>query len=418
MYLKSLYLRQFYLNQYFTMKRILYFLIFFLIISVSLQAQTQCTEDENGNFVTPIGTPCTNTIVTAVPFLRIVPDARSGAMGDAGIATSPDPNAMHFNASKLAFAEQELSLSATYSPWLRALGLTDVYLAYLSGYQKLGDDQAIGLSLRYFSLGDIAFTDDNGESLGNGRPNEFEFAGAYARKLSENLSAGLSLKFIYSNLAADQTVEGREIRAGIGGAADISFTYNNDYDGGKFVAGLVFSNLGTKISYTEDNNDYLPANLGIGAAWTFDLDDFNSITIAGDINKLLVPTPPHTFIDEDPGPDGRADYKQIPVVSSWFKSFGDAPEGGSEELRELMYSLGIEYWYDNQFAVRAGYFYENPLKGNRKYFTVGLGVKYNIFGLNLSYLVPTSNQRNPLDNTLRFSLVFDFDKSANGAIDE
>ena len=225
-------------------------------------------------------------------------------------------------------------------------------------------NQAIGGSLRYFSLGDIAFTDNNGESLGNGRPNEFELAGAYARKLTDNLSAGLSLKFIYSNLAADQTVEGRPIKAGIGGAADISFTYDQDYDGGNFKAGLVFSNLGTKISYTEENNDYLPANLGLGIGWTFDLDDYNSITVLGDINKLLVPTPPHIpeGVSSEEADRIFNDYKNQPVVESWFSSFGDAPEGFSEELRELMYSVGIEYWYDKQFAVRAGYFYENPLK--------------------------------------------------------
>ena len=410
MKVKALYLHVFYQNQFIIMKRIFYCLTVALLCTTILNGQSQCFQDENGEWINPLGFPCTNTIVTSVPFLRIVPDARSGALGDAGIAISADANAMHFNASKLAFAEEDLSLSATYSPWLRALGLTDVYLAYLSGYRKINDEQAIGASLRYFSLGDIAFTDMNGESLGNGRPNEFELAGAYARKLADNFSAGLTLKFIYSNLAADLTVEGRPIKAGIGGAADISFTYDSDYDGGNFKAGLVFSNLGTKISYTEDNNDYLPANLGLGVSWTFDLDDFNSISLIADMNKLLVPTPPHIGdVTPEEADEIFEEYKNQPVVSSWFSSFGDAPEGFSEELREIMYSVGIEYWYDKQFAVRAGYFYENPLKGNRNYFTAGLGIKYNIFGLNISYLVPTSNRRNPLDNTLRFSLIFDFD---------
>ncbi len=397
------------------MEKYLYLVVFVIITCFGANAQSPCVLQEPGNpnsaWVLPDGvTPCPNTVVTAVPFLKIIPDARSGAMGDVGVAISPDANAMHFNSSKLAFIDQQSSLSATYSPWLRALGLRDVYMAYLTGHKKIDDLQSLGASLRFFSLGDIAFTDENGEPAGMGRPNEFEVAGAYARKLTDKLSAGLSLKFIYSNLAADQVVEGRDIKAGIGGAADISFSYVSDIDNGTIRAGLALTNLGTKIAYTEDNNDYLPANLGLGFAWDMDLDDYNKLTIAADINKLLVPTPQHDWVDEDPE-NGRPDYKDYGVVSSWFKSFGDAPEGFKEELRELNYSIGLEYWYDNQFAVRAGYFYEHPTKGNRKYLTVGLGVKYNIFGLNLSYLVPTSNQRNPLDNTLRFTLMFDFDQN-------
>jgi len=358
---------------------------------------------------------CTNTIITAIPFLRIIPDARSGALGDAGIAISPDANAMHFNASKLATAEQDMALSITYTPWLKALGLQDVYLAYLSGYKKLDDLQAIGVSLRYFSLGEINFTDDTGTPLGTGNPNEFEISIAYSRKLSEKLSVAVAPKFIYSNLAAGQMVNNVEIKPGLAGGADFSMTYktpiNFTANPSNLIIGAAISNLGTKISYTNSiNKDYIPANLGIGAAWEFNFDDYNSLTVTSDINKLLVPTPcvGGPEICDQSGEEGIPDYKEQSMFSGVLSSFGDAPGGFSEEIRELTYSLGVEYWYDKQFAVRAGYYTEHSTKGNRRFFTVGLGLKYNVFGLNFSYLVPTTNQRNPLDNTLRFSLLFDF----------
>ena len=389
------------------------------ILGITHQITAQgggCFEEPlgSGTFVTITGAPCVNTIITAVPFLRIAPDARSAGMGDAGIAVSSDANALHFNASKLAFAEDNGGIAVTYTPWLRALNVNDVYLAYLSGFFKIGDEdlQAAGFSLRYFSLGDIAFTDENGMALGQGRPNEFEIAAAYSRKLSDQLSVGLTGKFIYSNLAAGQEVGGQEITAGIAGAADISLTYKSreiDLNNGSsyFTVGTTFSNLGSKITYTNSlNKDFIPANFGIGAAWDLDFDEYNRLTVAFDLNKLMVPTPDPGQTDADG--DGVLDYKQVSTFSGIFNSFGDASGGFSEELRELMYSVGVEYWYDKQFAVRAGYFHENATKGNRKYFTVGLGLKYNVFGLNISYLVPTTNQRNPLDNTLRFSLLFDF----------
>ncbi len=384
------------------------------IIASVTTLNSQCFQ-KDGNLFNPDGTSCTNTVVTAVPFLRIVSDARSGAMGDAGIAISADANALHFNASKLVFAEEDLSVSATYTPWLRSLGLNDVYLAYLTGYKKIDDLQAVGFGLRYFSLGQIQFTDINGEALNTGKPNEFEVTLAYSRKLTDNFSAGISGKFIYSNLASGQQLDGGEvISAGIAGAADISFTYktpiemqNGESD---LTIGLAFSNVGSKITYTKSiDKDYLPTNLGLGAAWNMQFDEYNSLTIAADINKLMVPTPcPTDATACDKDGNGRSDFKEDSPIQGIFKSFGDAPEGFSEEIRELMYSLGLEYWYDKQFAVRAGYFAEDVTKGGRQFFTVALGLKYNVFGMNFSYLVPTTNQRNPLDNTLRFSLLFDF----------
>lgn len=332
-------------------------------------------------------------------------------MGDAGVALSGDANSMHYNASRMAFAEEDVALGATYTPWLQALGLNDVYLAYLGGYKKLDEFQAVGASLRYFSLGDIQYTDVNGQSTGTGKPNEFELALAYTRKLSERFSASLTGKYINSNLASGQEVSGTVLEAGQAFAADLGFTYRNDNirtGGGKrnkFAIGAAITNIGAKITYTQDTvRDFLPANLAVGAAYTFQLDEYNEFTITVETNKLLVPTPCD-------GTDVNCDQDQIDdqsPVSAIFSSLSDAPQGFNEELREFTYSVGAEYWYDKQFAVRAGYFSEHSTKGGRKYLTAGLGLKYNIFGLNFSYLVPTSAQRNPLDNTLRFSLLFDF----------
>ena len=383
-----------------------------LTLSSIQLVNAQCYQGEDGRYYNLDGTPCTNTVVSAVPFLRIISDARSGAMGDAGIAVSADPNAMHFNASKLVFSDQSLGLAATYTPWLRSIGLNDVYLAYLTGFKKINDLQTVGFGLRYFSLGSIQFTDPNGTPLNTGRPNEFELSGAYARKLSEKLSAAVTGKFIYSNLAAGNIVNGEVIEPGIAGAADFSMTYKTPIKVSKgesdLTIGLAITNIGSKITYTNSLfRDFLPANLGLGGAWTINFDTHNSLTFTTDINKMLVPTPCQG-LDCDQDKDGRADYKDVSPVSAIFSSWADAPEGLSEEIKEFTYSVGTEYWYDKQFAVRAGYFSEHRQKGNRKFFTVGLGLKYNLFGLNFSYLVPTTSRRNPLDNTLRFSMLFNF----------
>ena len=413
--LKPLYLQNLIYNQLIDIMKRIFFTVFCLIFGFSA-TYAQCIK-ENGQVINVLGGECVNTIITAVPFLRIAPDARSGAMGDVGIATSADPNAMHFNASKLAFAEKEMGISVTYTPWLRALNLNDIYLAYLSAYRKINEIQTVGIGLRFFSLGDIQFTDEQGTPLTVGRPNEFEIALAYARQLvPDKLSVALTGKFIYSNLAAGQSVGGEDIQIGTAGAADLSLTYKTPINMANgtsdLTLGVALSSLGTKITYTNSiNKDYIPANFGIGGAWKMNFDEFNSFTIAADINKLMVPTPcipgdeGDCFSEGDPN---IIDHKEHGVVSSILKSFGDAPGGFSEELSELMYSFGLEYWYDNQFAVRAGYYGEAATKGNRKFFTLGLGIKYNVFGLNFSYLVPVNQQRNPLDNTLRFSLLFDF----------
>jgi hypothetical protein len=392
----------------------------FAAICLLAVAQNNSSAQICVNGYLPDGEKCANAVTSAVSFLRINPDARGGGMGDIGIATSADANSMHYNPSKIAFADKNMSISATYTPWMRALGLNDVYMAYLAGYKKLDDNQGIGFGLRYFSLGQIDFTDAAGGSLGSGSPNEFEATVGYTRRLSKRLSAGLAGKFIYSNLASDQTVDGVQIKPGKAGAADFSMTYKAPISKNKsdYTIGVALSNIGSKITYTNSvNKEYIPANFGLGLGYHTRLDEFNELTFSADLNKLMVPTPERPCVTDDDA-DGICDYKQYSVAKSIGKSWGDAPGGFSEEMKEFTYAIGAEYWYDQQFSVRAGYFYEHYSKGNRKFFTVGLGVKYNVFGLNFSYLVPTSNQRSPLDNTLRFSLIFDFDSASQDASEE
>lgn len=371
----------------------------------------------NGNDVGRV-----NTVGTAVPFLRITPDARSGGMGDVGIAISPDANATYFNGSKLVFSDKKVGMSLSYTPWLRNLGITDIYLAHFSGYYKLDNLQAFSAQLKFFSLGNITFTDFLGNINGDFRPREFAFDAGYSRKLGEDFSIGTAIRYIYSNLASGQELSGGiPIKAGNAVGVDITSTYMNDItlkSGKKAVvsAGLTMTNIGSKISYTQDalEKDYIPTNLGLGAGFRLFANDYNEIAFYADINKLMVPTP--DTIDSDG--NGIFDYKEKSPIGGMFSSFADAPGGFKEEMREFIYSVGVEYWYDQQFGVRAGYFNENALKGNRKYFTAGVSVKYSVFGLDFSYLIPTSSQRNPLDNTFRFTLKFDFDKIGKSAASE
>ncbi|MBC8034202.1 MAG: type IX secretion system outer membrane channel protein PorV [Chitinophagaceae bacterium] len=357
-----------------------------------------------------------NVVTSAVPFLRISPDARAGGMGEVGIATLPDANAPFWNLAKTSFNTSPGGVSLTYTPWLKRLGLTDVFLATVAGYYKLDDRQAIAGSFRYFSLGDIQFTNNNGDQIGQTSPREFSLDAGYTLKLSEKIGLGIALRYINSSLAKNAVDNsGNTYKAGTAVAGDISFYYsglNESRQGWSF--GATLSNLGSKIGYTNDasQRDYIPANLGLGTAYTKVFDESSKITFGLDLNKLLVPTPP---LDENGNipADELEKYRNKGVVSSWFSSFGDAPDGGGEELREVQISAGAEYWYMDQFALRAGYFYEDKTKGNRKYFTLGAGLKYNVFGLNFSYIVPSGNgiNQNPLSNTLRFGLVFDFNAS-------
>jgi hypothetical protein len=369
-----------------------------------------------------------NTITTAVPFLLIAPDSRSGAMGDVGVSSSPDANSMHWNVAKMAFAEKEMGVSISYSPWLRRL-VPDINLSYVSLYKKMGDKGALGGSLRYFSLGDINFTDIEGNSLGQFNPAEFAVDLGYSQKFGEHFSGGLAARYIYSNLTGGTRTEGQDTKAGKSFAVDIGIFYTNKDaeifgQDAIFNWGVSISNIGKKISYTNDAvADFIPINLRFGPSATFLLDDYNSITVLTDINKLLVPTPPIYATDDEGDPLFDDDGNQlvaagknpdVPIVTGIMQSFSDAPGGFSEEVKEYNISAGLEYWYNKQFAVRAGYFHEAATKGNRRYITTGLGLKMSVFAIDFSYLIPLT-QDNPLANTFRFSLMFNFDdfKSQN-----
>ena len=350
-----------------------------------------------------------NVVTTAVPFLRISPDARAGGMADAGIATSSDAYNSYWNIAKTPFSTTQASLGATYTPWLEDLGLNDVDMITLAGYDKLNEEEGISGSLRYFSLGNVQFTDQSGNSAGSYRPRELAVDGAYSRKLSDKLAVGIGLRYISSNLTGSTTINGVTYKTATAFAGDVHLFHDGRKESGEGLTyGVTLTNLGSKISYTSDatEKDYIPANLGIGVAYTKAYDVDNKVTFTINLNKLLVPVPP----DANDTP-GLTKYHTESVVSSWFNSFS-APGGFTEELDQVDVSGGIEYWYQNQFAFRAGYFYENPNEGDRQYFTLGAGLKYNTFGLDFSYLLPSGNgvTRNPLSNTLRFSLIFDFDK--------
>lgn len=339
-----------------------------------------------------------NIVTTAVPFLRISPDARAGGMGDMGISTTPDVNAQFYNIAKYPFAKSDAGLGLTYTPWLKDLGLNDVFLASLAGYYKFDDQQALSASLRYFSLGNIQFTDALGNDLNSFNPREFGLDLGYSRKLSDQLSLGVALRYIYSNLAGGASTNGYSYKAGTAVAGDIGLYYTTaDEDSQGWNIGAAFSNLGSKISYTADavQRNFIPANLGVGIGHTWVTNEVHKVSLNGEFNKLLVPAPPGLNADSA----SYAKYNSDGVVTGWFKSFSS---------NAIAYSAGAEYVYNDQFALRAGYYGESASMGKRSYLTMGVGINYNIFGLNFSYLLPSGNgvNRNPLSNTVRFSLVF------------
>ena len=379
-----------------------FLLLVLLVVVISENVMAQAT------------TSGANTITTAVPFLTITPDSRAGGMGDAGVGLTPDVSSQHWNPAKHVFMESDMGVGLSYSPWLRNL-VDDINLAYLSGYKKLDDVQAVSASLRYFSLGDIIFTSEYGTVEGQQSPNEFAIDLGYSRKLSEIFSGAVALRYIRSDLTGGQLVGGVPTYAGNSFAADVAFYWFKEFRANRqdniFSAGINIQNIGSKISYTEgETKDFIPTNLLLGVAYTTELDDYNSFTFSLEANKLLVPTPPADSTQYDPDdvilPGGI--NSDIGPIEGMIVSFYDAPGGFQEEMQEINLAFGVEYWYNKQFAIRAGYFYEHENKGNRKYFTAGAGLKLNVFALDFSYLLPT--QRNhPLENTLRFTLSFDID---------
>lgn len=351
-----------------------------------------------------------NIISTVASFLLIAPDSRAGAMGDAGVATSPDVNSQHWNAAKYVFSDDNMGFSLSYLPWLKNY-VDDMKICYLAGFNKIKENQAIGYSLTYFSLGEMTYTDIAGSTIKMYNPKEFSLDGSYSLKLADDLSASLTMRYIYSNLTGGVSVNGsEETHAGHSIAGDIAVYYNKAFEGSKYThilgLGANISNIGTKMSYTKNNSNFIPTNMKLGAAYTLELDKFNSFTVTLDINKLLVPTPPIRN-DNYEVVKGKDDDVSVPV--GIFRSFGDAPDGFSEELKEISYSMGLEYWYSKTFAGRMGYFSEHKDKGGRKYLTFGVGLKLNVFSFDFSYLV-TTTASNPLQNTVRFTLGLNFDK--------
>lgn len=362
-----------------------------------------------------------NPITTSVPFLNIAPDSRAGAMGDAGAATSPDVYSAQWNPAKYAFTEKDYGVSVSYTPWLRKL-VDDMYIFYGTGYMKLRKEDAIYFSLTYFNLGKIDFTDATGNKYLEFNPRELAANLGYSRKLSDYMSVSVGLKFIYSNLAGNFTssTTGTESRPGRSAAGDIGLYWNKEFVAGnlnsRFAWGLVLTNFGAKIAYTDNNRrDFIPTNLRLGAAYTMELDLYNKLTFTVDANKLMVPTPP-IYVQDSVTKTATAEiYKgkdpNRGLTSGTLGSFSDAPGGFKEELKEITMSYGLEYWYADVFALRLGHFRENALKGNRKYATVGLGLKFyeGKAGLDFSYLI-AGRQNNPLEGTLRFSLYMEIEK--------
>ena len=374
------------------MKKLGIYFLFCLLVSVKIQAQL-------------------NSITTATPFLLITPDARAGGMGDIGVATSADAFSLFHNPAKIAFSNRQVKVGITYSPWLRNL-TDDIFVGSGSYISRFSENAAWGADFKYFSLGQIDLTTDDGSPNGIINPNELVFTGSYALKLSETFSGGISLKYIRSNLAFNG-VPGNQIQPINSFAVDISGYYqsleeNYGNFNGRYRIGFNLANVGPKVNYTSDSNneDFIPTNLKLGGGFDFILDDYNTVSANFEFTKLLVPTPP----TRDPANDdiileGKDD--NIGWVSGIFQSFGDAPGGFSEEIKEFTYALGAEYLYNNAFAIRGGYFHESEDKGNRKYYTLGGGFKTNALNIDLSYLINASDVNNPLENSLRFSLSFD-----------
>ncbi len=395
-----------------------------LLIAFALTINTligQDTEPQDGSRV----------ISTAVPFLTISPDARSGGMADVGAATTPDAYSLFWNPAKYAFIDKSFGFGIGYVPWLRGL-VNDIGLASVTGFGKIGDKQAIAASLRFFSMGAVMFTNDVGQELGEVKPNEWAIDATYARKFSREFAGAVAARFIYSNLVP-VNYSNYDVRPGTSIAADIAVYYHHEMEvkglsGASIDVGLNISNIGAKMSYSSSSivRDFIPTTFRLGPSFTMDIDDYNRISIALDLTKLLVPTPPVYAKDSAGniiiGADGKKVIEKgmdpdVSPVKGMIQSWYDAPWGFKEEMQEINVAIAAEYWYNKLFSFRAGYFYESKYKGDRQFFTLGAGLRYNVFGLDFSYLIPIKNN-NPLQNTLQFTLLFNFDRVAKGDKEE
>jgi hypothetical protein len=379
------------------------------------QTPTEITEQSDGSRV----------ISTAVPFLTIAPDARAGGMGNVGAATTPDTYSMFWNPAKYAFIDKTFGFGIGYVPWLRSL-VNDIGLYSVSGYGKIGDKQAVAASLRFFSMGSVQFTDDNGENTVMVKPNEFAIDATYSRKFSREFSGAVAGRFIYSNLVPVD-LSNLSVTPGKSVAADIAMYYHHEMDikglaGADIDFGLNISNIGAKMSYSSSSivKDFIPTTLRLGPSFTMDIDDYNRICISFDLAKLLVPTPPIYYKDYTGTRDStdvngkrvieKGKDPDVSPITGMIQSFYDAPYGFKEEMQEITIALAAEYWYNKLFSIRAGYFYESVYKGDRQFMTLGGGLRYNVFGLDFSYLIPIK-QNNPLQHTLQFTLLFNFDNT-------
>jgi hypothetical protein len=401
------------------------FVAILAFVAIGISAYGQFDDD-------PIGRDLSNNVITtAVSFQMIAPDTRAGALGDAGVATTPDANSQHWNPAKYVFSENEMGGSISYTPWLRNI-IDDMNLAYLAGYYKLDDQNALSASLTYFDMGSISFRDINNTLLRDFQPTEFSLDFGYSRLLGDNFSGAVALRYIRSDLTGGMEVSGTLTNPGQSVAGDVAFFYTNDdmgfsgYDG-LLNWGINISNIGAKMSYSDNaEQDFIPTNFRTGIYYQMELDEYNKIGITIDMNKLLVPTPPSYYDEGDVLPSGdtidspntvieAGKDPDISVATALFQSWYDAPGPANgynsvfaEEFAEITWSFGAEYWYSDKFALRAGYFTEHQYKGARKYATLGAGLRLNVFGLDFAYLIPTNGfGTSPLANTLRFTLTFD-----------
>lgn len=417
--------------------------ISFFILTTSLSFFTFAQPNGGGSGVTNNDLQL-NTITTSLPFMAITPDSRAGGMGDAGTALSPSSTSIYWNTSILSFAKQKSEISMSYTPWLRQL-TNDISLSYLSAYYKINKTHTVGGSLRYFSLGEITFTDAQGNVLRDDKPSEFELTGAYAFRLAKRFSIGINGKFAYSNLTGGIPVAGVNTKPGIVGATDLSFTYLNDEAKlgkikGVYTCAITLNNIGNKVAYSElSRRDFIPMNMKIGNSFTVQNNSYNKLTFSVDLQRLLVPTPAFYgyYDDNGDGVNQISEYQMlsgksndIGVIAGMLQSFSDAPgtvlededgnyiqnEDGTyavakwsrlkEELSEINIAAGVEWWYNDVFALRSGIFYESKNKGNRQFLNVGASLKYNAFAIDFSYLASLNGRQSPLANTLRFTLRF------------
>ena len=380
------------------MKKFVLYILCFSAVNTAIGQTLLGQDDEN------------RVISSAVPFLMISPDARASGMGDVGVATSPDAYSVFWNPAKVVYMDNSDGLAMSYTPWLSKI-VNDMFITYLSGYHKITKEQAVTLGLRYFDLGDFNFTDAQGNNIGEFAPREFSLDAGYSRMLTEKLSIGIVIKYIRSNLTGNFSAGGNDARPGSTAASDVGIYYRTDLTAGgkqsQLALGAHISNIGGKITYSDEfSKEFLPANLRLGGTYTMELDPLNRMSFSLDLNKLLVPTPP---IRDDNGQIIRGKDPNRSMLSGVFGSFSDAPDGFNEEIKEFTLSVGTEYWFNNSFAGRAGYFTESDMKGGRKYFSLGLGFRYQVFGIDFAYMMP--KREHPLAETLRFTLVFNFENA-------